>query len=100
MTRFPRKFKRIKRVQFVERAVPRFRRLHPEINPEFFDDRKQEVQKRLTKQLGAQGWREIRFELKANGIIVVYGQCLRDLAILAGAQAGLYDLFALPPNRG
>jgi hypothetical protein len=93
--------RRIKRVQFVKRAVPGYARLHPAINPEFFDDRKWEAQKRLTKQLTAQGWREIHFELKnPSGIMVVNGQCLRDPVVLEGAKAGLYDLFAVPPAPG
>ena len=84
----------------MERPVPGYTWLHPATNPEFFDNRKPDAQRQLVKKLTAQGWRKIRFELKPSGIIVVYGQCLRDLRVLAGAQAGLYDLFAMPPALG
>jgi len=102
MTRYPRKFKKIKRVQFVERAVPGYAHLHPETNPEFFADGGRKVNKTaiemLAKKLALQGWIKVHAELKPNGIIIVSGQCIGNKAVLAAAQAGLYDVYAEPPK--
>jgi hypothetical protein len=104
MTRYPGKFKKIKRVQFVERAVPGYGHLHPKTHPRFFTDGGRKVNqgaiKQLAKALNSKGWLNVHAELKPNGIIIVYGQCIGNKAVFDGAQAGMYDVSAKPPNLG
>jgi hypothetical protein len=110
MTRFPRKFPKIRRVQLAERmiplgtqpvagyqAIPGHHYLHPEVNQEFFDERKSTAQEQLRGRLRSQDWFKIRFEPKPSGVVVVYGQCVSNSAALEGAKKGLYGLFLEPP---
>jgi hypothetical protein len=97
ITRYPRKMKRIKRVQMVERPIPGFTRLHPETNRNFFADSK--IIEAEEIKLEKQGWRHIHFDHKPNGLMVAYGQRIRDAAVLKNATAGLYDLYLEPPKH-
>jgi hypothetical protein len=98
MTRYPRKLKRIKRVQEVRRPVPSYSFVLPVKHPELFADTKVAERERLKRQLERQGWRKIEFCDHATGALTVYGNCLRDPSVLEGAWAGLYDLMIVEPN--
>jgi hypothetical protein len=98
MTRYPRKFKRIKRVQMVERPIPGFTRLHPETDSKYFTDSKTIEAEKI--KLEKQGWRHIHFDLKPSGLMVAYGQRIGKPVVLENAAAGHYDLYLKPPNLG
>jgi len=40
----------------------------------------------------------LKFAAKPGGVLMVYGQCLREQAVLDDATAGFYDLYLEPPN--
>ena len=103
MTRYPRKLKRIKRVQMVERPVPGYQWVHPQVHPELFGPAKAQARRKLAHDLKGSvkgsGWVKIRYR-DTQEILIVYGQCFRDPDVLHGALNGHYDLYLQPPNLG
>src|ERR1700729_3948592 len=98
MTRYPRKQKKIKRVQEVKRPIPGYEFVLPVIHPELFESTKFVEREILKRKLEGQGWRKIEFCDHTTGALTVYGNCLRDPSVLEGARAGLYDLMIVEPN--
>ena len=114
MIKYPRKWKRQKRVQSAKRpiAVREFASysdnllsyvVSPGNHLEFFDSDKLKVQDSTREKLEATGWRQIAFDYKTKGILagtlVVYGICLSDPQEGENAERNGHDLFLVSPKE-
>jgi len=83
----------------VRRAIPGYQWVHPEAHPNLFGAAKAQERRKLAHQLERSGWQNVEFR-DTKGMLIVYGQCLRDPGVLCGAIKGQYDLYLKPPNLG